>query len=380
MSVDEFNSHEANIRFIKGVLPEVDSINLQRSKNCPRRIPAHLCSMNFAPTKILVIRFSSIGDIVLTTPVLRALSQQLDGPVEIHYLTKKSYATLLEANPYVHQVHAIERTVQEVLPTLEAIGFDYIIDLHSNIRSRVVKRKLGSLSFTVSKCNWAKWLLVQWGIRRKPIPHIVDRYMDTLRAFSCQSDGKGLDYFLPADTMVTDQMQDAIRCPYMIAALGATHLGKRLNAAQWINILNPITQPVVLIGGKDEIELAQAIVKACTKEMINLCGGLSLHQSAWIISHSQMVVSGDTGMMHVAAALKKDIVSLWGCTSPELGMSPYLPGTHSVIIEPRNRAKRPCSKLGDRCKYGTDSRCIQQLDVQEMISAIETLWVQQTAP
>ena len=83
--------------------------------------------MNFAPTKILVIRFSSIGDIVLTTPVLRALNQQLEGPVEVHYLTKKSFAALLEANPYVHRVHTIERTVQEALPGLQEMEFDYKI-------------------------------------------------------------------------------------------------------------------------------------------------------------------------------------------------------------------------------------------------------------
>ncbi|MFM7725504.1 MAG: glycosyltransferase family 9 protein, partial [Flavobacteriales bacterium] len=134
-------------------------------------------------TKTLIIRFSSIGDVVLITPVLRAIKQQLDGETEVHVLTKKNYAAVLDGNPHIAKVHTREHTVQEIIPALLEENFDYIIDLHNNIRSRVVKRKLKCLSFTVQKYNIQKWLWVNFGINRMPHNHIVDRYLDTLHAF-----------------------------------------------------------------------------------------------------------------------------------------------------------------------------------------------------
>jgi ADP-heptose:LPS heptosyltransferase len=106
--------------------------------------------------KVLVIRFSSIGDIVLTTPVLRALKTQLEGEVEVHYLTKKKFSGLLEANPYVDRIHVMDETVQEVLPELEKIGFDYVIDLHKNIRTSIVRKRLKALTFVFKKYNFEK--------------------------------------------------------------------------------------------------------------------------------------------------------------------------------------------------------------------------------
>ena len=340
----------------------------------------YFCIMHGAVTKILVIRFSSIGDIVLTTPVVRALSQHFNGQAEIHFLTKHAHAPLLEANPHIHRVHAMHKTVQEVLPELEACAFDYIFDLHSNIRSRVVKRKLGALSFTVDKQNGRKWLLVKFGIRRKPIEHIVQRYLNTLRAFQCHLDDRGLEYYIPKSTEVSETMNQATEKPFLVFVLGATHAGKKLKPHQWTELAKRIHHPIVLIGGEQEQEISQAIIQGNPKSIYNFCGEISLHQSAWLISKSALVISGDTGMMHVAAAFQKNIISLWGCTSPELGMSPFKPGEHSVIIEPHNRKKRPCSKLGDRCKYGTEHSCIEQLNLEEVTRATEKLWAQQKAP
>ena len=113
----------------------------------------YICRMS-QPTRILIIRFSSMGDIVLTTPVIRRLKQKLEGDVEIHYLTKKAFVPLLEIYPYIHRIHAMDNTVPENIPDLLEIPFDYIIDLHQNIRSRVVKRKLEKLTFTFKKLNF----------------------------------------------------------------------------------------------------------------------------------------------------------------------------------------------------------------------------------
>src|SRR4030042_1428374 len=142
------------------------------------------------PVKFLIIRFSSIGDIVLTTPVIRCLHEQVQG-AEIHYLTKKIYSPVIEANPYIHKIHTLEDSLPAVIKKLQAERIDYIVDLHNNLRSSIVKLKLRLVSFSFNKINLEKWLLVNFKINRLPPLHIVDRYLETARLFDVQYDGKG---------------------------------------------------------------------------------------------------------------------------------------------------------------------------------------------
>jgi heptosyltransferase-2 len=337
-------------------------------------------------TKLLVIRFSSIGDIVLVTPVLRAIKQQLDGETEIHVLTKRSYASVLDGNPNVTKIHMIDRSVQEVMPELKNQNFDYVIDLHNNIRSRVVKRTLKRLHFTFQKYNIQKWLWVNFGINQMPKNHIVDRYLETLKGFGVQPDERGLEYYIPeSEQFKESELPALMRKPYIAFAIGATHDGKKLSEARIIEVVKSIQQPLILLGGKEDLATGEAIVKSCGENVLNTCGKWSLHQSADAVRRAEVVLTGDTGMMHIASAFTKKIISLWGCTVPGLGMSAYKPHPSSIIIEPKPRSRfrfhsRPCSKLGNRCKYGMDNRCIDQIEISEINRAIETLWAPQTAP
>jgi ADP-heptose:LPS heptosyltransferase len=313
-----------------------------------------------------------MGDIVLTSPVIRRLAQQLEGNTEIHFLTKKAFAPLLENNPFIHQIHVIEKSVQEVLPDLIALDFDYVVDLHNNIRSRVVKRRLGRLNFTFNKLNVQKWLLVNLGINRMPDVHVVDRYLNTVSAFGTSDDGKGLDYFLPHELTIRNLN---LPVDFVAVAVGAAHVGKRMQPSLIIDFCKQINLPVVLLGGKEDVDAGAEIASNCA-QAIDLTGKLTIHQSAAVIREARVVVSGDTGLMHIASAFKKKIVSVWGCTSPVLGMAPYRPHKDSIIIEPHGRHRRPCSKLGNKCKYGNDNRCIDAVSASEIAQAIEKLWVQ----
>jgi ADP-heptose:LPS heptosyltransferase len=339
-------------------------------------IRCEIFSFVITPTRILVIRFSSIGDIVLTTPVLRRLKQQMDGEVEIHFLTKKKFAGLLEANPYIHKVHTMEKTVQEPLTELANMELAYIIDLHNNIRSSVVKRRLKSLAFTFNKLNVRKWLWVNLGINTMPPVHVVDRYLQTIKAFGTEDDGHGLDYFIPSGAELSnDQFPlDFNGKKFVALVIGGAHMGKRMSAAHWADAIRDIPYPVVLLGGKEDTTDAETIVASCGKEIWNAVGQLSLHESASVVSKAEVVVTGDTGLMHIASAFQRKIVSLWGCTVPGFGMSPYRPHPSSIILEPVGRKKRPCSKLGNRCKYGMDHRCINQIAQSQIASAVSDLW------
>lgn len=327
---------------------------------------------NFGPmiiTRILIVRFSSIGDIVLTTPVVRCAKKHWHDEVEIHYITKKRYAFLLEQNPYIHKVHTIERSTNEIIESLQAIEFDYIIDLHHNVRSFFLKRKLKGLSFAFNKLNREKWLLVNFGINRLPNVHIVDRYMETLKAFKIENDQQGLDYFLPDNDRVDiDTLPADFSDGYLAFVIGGQHRGKKLPPEKIARICSEINFPVVLLGGEEDQPAADLIVQQSTGTIYSAAGKYSFNQSASIIEQSAGVLSHDTGLMHVAAAFKKPVVSIWGGTVPEFGMYPYLPGSPSKMVSADHLSKRPCSKLGDRCKY-KPCRCVEEIDENETVTA-----------
>ena len=144
--------------------------------------------------KILIIRFSSIGDIVLTTPVIRCIKQQLPN-VEIHYLTKRNFKSILSSNPNIDKLHLLEETLSATISSLKAEKFDLIIDLHHNLRTLIIKIKLGVKSSSFDKLNWQKWLLVNLKINRMPDVHLVDRYFATVRFLGVKNDEKALDYY-----------------------------------------------------------------------------------------------------------------------------------------------------------------------------------------
>ncbi|MCC6600927.1 MAG: glycosyltransferase family 9 protein, partial [Crocinitomicaceae bacterium] len=214
--------------------------------------------------RILIIRFSSIGDIVLTTPVIRAIYEQFHGGAEIHFLTKKKFAFVLSAHPYIKCIHTIDTTVQEVIPVLEKLDFDYIIDLHNNIRSSIVKKRLKRLSFTFKKLNLRKWLWVRLGINTMPDVHVVDRYMETLKAFNLKDDGKGLDYYIPeGEGILTEEIIGRFSSGFIAWALGGTHNGKRMEKEKITAICQNLNLPVVLLGGQEDADAGTFIADAC---------------------------------------------------------------------------------------------------------------------
>ncbi len=297
--------------------------------------------------KILVLRFSSIGDIVLCSPVVRLLKTAQADTI-VHFATKANYAALLNNSPYIDAVKLLENNEAAFIQSLKAENYDLIIDLHHNLRTLKIKWALGVKAYSFNKLNWAKWLMVNFKINRLPQQHIVDRYIATLKPLGIVNDGKGLDFFIPEQT---DISQLHLPNHYTVYALGGQHATKQLPLNKQIEWLNKHPEPVVLIGGKEDSAAAEALRNACStsKTIVNVCGQVNLMQSAKIIAMADLALSHDTGMMHIAAALKKPIHSVWGNTIPAFGMTPYYPEgseIHQKQFEVANLACRPCSKIG----------------------------------
>jgi len=336
--------------------------------------------------KILIIRFSSIGDIVLTTPVIRRLRLQLGA--EVHFLTKQSFQPVLVANPYLHKIYTIQKKVNEVLPALKKEKYDVIIDLHNNLRSWQVKLNLGVKNYTFDKLNFEKWLMVNFKINRLPNIHIVDRYLATVKSLGIINDGKGLDYFIPKNDelimnnetlrslSITPSPHHPITLsPFITFVIGAAHATKRLPTEKIISICNKIQVPIILLGGPEDAERGEVIAKAAGNHIINACGKLTLNQSASVVQQAWKVITHDTGMMHIAAAFNKDMISVWGNTIPEFGMYPYYSAgeNRNITLEVKGLACRPCSKIGyEKCPQG-HFKCMKDIGENEFGGFTSTL-------
>ena len=318
--------------------------------------------------KLLVLRFSSIGDIVLTSPVLRCVKEQLPG-VELHVATKSAFADLVRFNPHVSKVHELGEDLGALVHQLKAEGFDGVIDLHHNLRTARVKRALGVPAHSFNKLNIEKWLLVNLRIDRMPRVHIVDRYLATVAHLGVKNDGRGLELFIPPDREVAlEALPEPHRAGYVALAIGAAHATKRLPARKLIELAGLVKGPIVLIGGAEDREVARAIVSAVGGRVFDATGRFDILGSASLIRRARTVIAHDSGAMHIAAAFQRPVVSIWGNTVPLFGMGPYIPlhPERAHLSEVNDLPCRPCSKIGhDHCPKG-HFRCMEQQDLRRI--------------
>jgi ADP-heptose:LPS heptosyltransferase len=331
--------------------------------------------------KVLVIRFSSIGDIVLTTPIVRCLAAAPG--VEVHYLTKSAYSTLLVHNPYIKKVHCLEDKLDAVIEELKKEKFDYVIDLHNNVRTLRVKRALKVPHYSFEKLNIKKWLLTNFKIHLMPDKSIVERYFDAIKPLNIHNDGKGLDYFLPERKNLSNQdIPMSHWGGYVGCVIGGSYNTKKLPVEQWKKFCATVPYPVILLGSAEDMYDGSEIAAQDTVKIYNSCGKFSINESAELVKHARVIVSNDTGLMHVAAAFQKPVISLWGNTSPEMGMFPYYGynnlkdrvAAQSVILENNQLGCHPCSKLGyDKCPK-THFKCMVDLDMNFAAEQVKKFW------
>jgi ADP-heptose:LPS heptosyltransferase len=331
--------------------------------------------------KFLIIRFSSIGDIVLTTPVIRGIKKQVPG-AEIHFLTKSNYLQILSANPYIDKVHYLEQSLQAIITDLKRESFDFIIDLHHNLRSMKVKEALGVKSHSYDKLNVRKWIYTNFKWNMLPHIHIVDRYMATVKDFGVKNDGAGLDYFIGKNDLIKEaDLPTSHQAGFVGIVIGAALNTKKYPMHHLKKICEQLDHPIVLLGGLEDEDEGDHIAEVDKIKIYNSCGKFGLNESADLVRRAKLVVTNDTGLMHIAAAYKKPIISLWGNTVPEFGMYPYYGsnflGSRSGsgdlpydILEVKKLPCRPCTKIGyDVCPLG-HFKCMEKLNPQDVLVRI----------
>lgn len=314
---------------------------------------------------------------MLTTAVLRCLKLQVP-QTEIHFCTKAGYVDLVTANPYVSKVHLLGESMPALLAELKQEKFDLIIDLHHNLRSARIKMGLAGVPVrSFKKLNWQKWLLTRFKINRMPSVHIVDRYLETVSHLGVSYDGQGLDYYFPKNSSLPAEVATRLnQQPFIAMVCGGTYHTKKLPAEKIRELFSQTTIPMVLLGDAHDAKSVSEAISPENPHVINLCGLLNLAQSARVISMAGAVISHDTGLMHIAAALKKPVVSVWGNTVPEFGMYPLLPKhmqDKSFMAEVEGLSCRPCSKLGyDTCPKGHFA-CMMKQDTARILAEAQRL-------
>ena len=312
--------------------------------------------------KILIIRFSSIGDIVLTSPIIRCIKKQIP-EVEIHYLTKECYKNIVSTNPYITKIHTLKDSLSDTIALLKAENYSYIVDLHNNLRSTLVKSMLRCPAGSFPKLNIRKWIYVKTKNKNvMPNIHIVDRYFSAVKKIGVTNDNLGLDFF----------GEEEINIPfgkYTVIVCGATHTTKQIPPKHIAKLAEKINGNIVLVGDKHDAERLKSIDITGKDNILNMCGKCTLAQSAYIVKNADIVITADTGLMHIAAAYKKDIITIWGNTTPQLGMYPYIPSIKNkyISIEVDNLPCRPCSKIGYNQCPKKDFKCMNNINLSKVI-------------
>ena len=326
--------------------------------------------------KFLVIRFSSIGDIVLATPAIRCLKQQVRD-AEIHFLSKASFKAVTEANPYIHQFHYLKDDFAGLLTTLQAEKFDYIVDLHDNFRTRRIALALQVPVLRFDKERIGKFLLTKLGLNKMSCRHISDRSVDALAALGVLNDGKGLDYFIPADQEVSmTELPTAHLAGYVAIVIGASYATKKLPIEKLQALCLQLDYPIILVGGKEDAAEGAAIASVDPIRIYNACGKFSLHESADLVRKSKLVISHDTGLQYIACAFLKPVLAIWGGTSPLLDVEPYYPTGFSIagkapyqnFLVP-NLSCQPCSNYGTKTCPKGHFKCMLQQDIPAIAAA-----------
>lgn len=325
---------------------------------------------------VLIVRFSSLGDVLLTTGVIRELATQFPN-IDIDVLTSHKFSEVFSQSPYIRNVIVVD-TSQSALTMLtkrkqilQKFGvnnhYDYVIDLQNSLRSRIFTLGLSPKTSFIKKYRIEKLAMVRKK-KRITLPSIPDRYRETIHQFfPIKNDGNGLELF------ISNQKVEKIQHRIGIAP-GAKHFTKRLPIEKWkqvIELLISNGKSVVLVGGKEDSDICKELKEEFSGDVFNKSGAVTLAETAIELQGCEVVISNDSSVAHLASAFKIPVVSIFGSTTPGFGFLPYQ--TQNIVIENPSLACRPCTHIGrSSCPIG-HFECMNSIDSSAIFTAVQHL-------
>lgn len=310
--------------------------------------------------RILIIRLSSLGDVLLTTPVIRALKKKYP-EASIDFFVREEYADVVKLNPNIDVVYALPRSekVKILVKMLKGNNYDFVVDLQNNFRTRFIVSSLNKLTYSFKKPTWDKYLLVRFKINRyKEIKSITERYCESIQGLKL--DKGGLELYLPqsVETESLPGKNNIGICP------GSKHFTKRWPVEYFVELGNDLKQKgyeILIFGGSDDKTICD-LISSQVRGAINLCNENNLYKTATEMKSCKLVVCNDSGLMHVASAVNIPVLAIFGSSVREFGFSPY--GVPNLILENKSLSCRPCSHIGRNSCPKKHFRCMKEITPQ----------------
>ena len=337
------------------------------------------------PEKILILRLSSIGDILLTTPLIRRLDQAFPG-AQIDFVVKSQFADLLRTNPHLDKLYTLDAkkgwpALRKLRRMLRLQKYNLVIDIHNNFRSRCLRRQKNARIVKVRKYKVQRFFLVKfgWNFYRKITP-VHQRYMDTVAETGIFDDGRGLEFFPDQgvqneiDALLNNKGRNPGRL-FVCIAPGASFATKKWPPEGFTavakKLINDFGAQILFLGDSRDAEMTQVINKKLDGAGIDLAGKLTLMQSACALNRVDMALTNDSGLMHLSTALGKPTVAVFGSTVRELGFFPV--GPRAAVVENKDLACRPCTHMGRRRCPKKHFRCMMDIPPNAVFDAAATL-------
>jgi len=341
--------------------------------------------------RLLIIRLSSIGDVVLTTPVIRTLHKQYPD-IKIDYLIKEQFKDLIAYHPALDTIRTIPKDFSfkqlvDLHKQLQSSGkYDFILDLHDNLRSRVLTLR-GNLPYRrYNKHRFYRWLYVYWKIPTSAIePYITDRYFEAARPLGISDDGEGLDFYFPDDFKFATSSLAAQAKSFGDAEQPITMApGAAWPTKQWLperfvevgkHLIDNYHATIALLGGPAEQELSGQIRDGIDRpdSVLDFTGKTSLLETAKILEKSGLHIGNDSGLTHIATAFKTKVLVIFGSTARPLAFHPKY--TQHFIAEDPELSCRPCTHMGrSECPLG-HLRCMKNVQVEDVLNGVRQLGI-----
>lgn len=321
--------------------------------------------------KILVIRMSSIGDVILTTPVLKAFKRKYP-EAKIDFLVLEQFKDAISGLDYIDNLITFDKkrddglgNIKRFARELKKNGYDYVFDLHAKFRSKIIARELGVKSYTYRKRAWWKTLLVKLRVIKYRVDDtIVKNYFGAFKEFGLEYQGEELDFSFEG----IESLQEYAGLPAM--APRASKNTKEWTAQGFGNlakmIYNRYGVKTVLLGGKGDIARCEEINQISENSCIILAGKLSLKESGALLSKAKFLVTNDSGPFHIARGVKCKTFVIFGPTSP--GMFEFCPSDTLIYA---GVECSPCSLHGDKSCPKGHFKCMREITPERVLELIE---------
>lgn len=330
--------------------------------------------------RFLIIRLSSIGDILLTTPFVRALRKKYPDSL-INYLTKSEYVDLMKNNPNINNVYAFDSRngIGETLNwryQIKSNSYDAIFDLHRNIRTLMMTKYIGGTnSGKYNKRYFKRFMLVKFGINLyKNMTPIPDRYLEIASRYNLDNDGLGLDLYSNVDNPLKETVKEGSQVN-LVMAPGAGFETKRWPSDKYAKLADLLVKEIganiILVGSNSDLPVSEDIKSQMHESVTDATGKLTLLETAALINESNAVVTNDSGLMHIAVSQKKPVLAIFGSTTEELGFFPY--SDNFRVLEVSDLKCRPCSHVGrDKCPK-KHFKCMKDITPELALKAMTDL-------